>query len=292
MAYVNPLVPNLADFATFAYAQGVPVADLPNGILTTVTLSTAGNLTAASASGTVAVGMVLYGTGITANTYLATWNSGSNTGTVTPIPTTAVSVASASTYSPYLAWALEFAVNVCLEWNSYVSAALYVQAVYNLAFHHLLMLAQDVEGLVLTSMTWASGVVTATASAALPFAVGQPFSVTIVGANPFGYNGTYTALQSGTNTFQFELVSNPGTMISPGTFGYGFFAQARQQFNMLSLTAGVVSGATDQGTSDTLVVPDFFKNITMDDLNLLLTPWGRYYQGWCQAYGPNIVGLT
>lgn len=289
--YTNPTVPNLPDYTVFAYAQGVPSVDLPSGALASVTINTAGALTATGVTGAVQVGMAIVGAGIPANTYLATWN-GTSTGTVSPAPTTAVTAVPATTYSPYLAWSLDYAQGICLQWNCWVPAQLYVRAVYNLAFHQMLMMAEDVDGLALSTITWADGVATATATSALPFALGQPFNVTVIGANPFGFNGSFTALQTGSSSFQYELINNPGTIISPGTFGYGFFSNARDQFDLMSLTAGVVSGATDQGTSDTLVVPDFFKNLTMDDLSLLLTPWGRAYQGWAQAFGPNIVGYT
>jgi hypothetical protein len=87
--------------------------------------------------------------------------------------------------------------------------------------------------LALTGMTWASGVVTATASAALTLATGQTFTTTIAGATPAAYNGTYTATVTGANTFTFPLTPNPGTQTVPGTYlpnGAGFVNNAATTF--------------------------------------------------------------
>lgn len=72
--------------------------------------------------------------------------------------------------------------------------------------------------LTLTGMTWSTGTVTATASAALTLATGQTFTTTIAGATPAAYNGTYAATVTGANTFTFALTPNPGTETVPGTY--------------------------------------------------------------------------
>jgi hypothetical protein len=213
--FTNPTAPNIADFYTFALNQGVPSADLPSGTLTTVNIDTSGNLTAASSSGTVAVGMALVGTGI--NTYIATWNGTS--GTVSPTPAAAVSAATATAYSPYLAWAFAAAMAITLEPPACMPPIEYVMAVYNYGMHKLLKIGQD-QG------------------------------------------------------------------------GQTFFQTQRANFNLMSFKAGPVGASADNGTSDTLVTPDFLKGLTMGDLDLLLTPWGREYLDYSQAYGPSIVGVS
>lgn len=217
--FTNPTQPNIPDFSAFVLNQGVPPADLPTGTLTTVSISTSGTLTAASSTGTVAVGMVLVGAGIPANTYIATWNSGTNSGTVLPSPTAAVGAATATSYSPYLAWALTGAVGVTLVPPSCMPPILYVTAAYNYGMHKLLKVAQD-----------------------------QP--------------------------------------------GQIFFSQQRTTFNLLSFKAGPVASSADQATSSTLVTPDFLKGLTIGDLDLLNTPWGREYLDYSQMYGPSIVGVS
>lgn len=215
--FTNPLQPNLADFNTFVLNQGVPSADLPSGTLTTVSIDTSGNATAASVTGTVAAGMVLVGSNIPANTYVATWSGTS--GTVTPAPEATVSASTADAYSPYLQWAFIGASAVTLVPPSCMPPILYVMAVYNYGMHKLLKIGQD-----------------------------QP--------------------------------------------GQQFFTTQRTAFNLLSFKAGPVGASADQATSSTLVTPDFLKGLTMGDLDLLLTPWGREYLDYSQSYGPNIVGVS
>ncbi|VWB07228.1 hypothetical protein [Burkholderia lata] len=215
--FTNPTAPNIADFNTFVIGQGVPAADLPSGALTTIAIDTSGNLTAASATGTIATGMALVGTNIPENTYIATWSG--TTGTVTPVPVAAVSTASAQAYSPWLQWAFIGAMAVTLIPPPCMPAILYVMAVYNYGMHKLLKIGQDLSG-------------------------------------------------------------------------QTFFTIQRQNFNLLSFKAGPVASSADQATSSTLVTPDFLKGLTMGDLDLLLTPWGREYLDYSQQYGPSIVGVS
>lgn len=84
----------------------------------------------------------------------------------------------------------------------------------------------------ITSLSWASGTVTATV-AAMTLAVGQTFLTTISGAVPAGYNGTYRATVATTTTFTFALATSPGTETSPGTYTppyTAFVAQAASTF--------------------------------------------------------------
>lgn len=144
--FANPAVPNVPDFATFVLQQGVPAADLPSGTLNTVTIDTLGNLAAASSAGTIAVGSVLLAGSIPSSTYLATWNGGANTGTITPAPKTPISAPVVMTDSPYVQWAFNIAIGVALISPASMPPILYVMAVYNLGMHQLLKTAQDVGG--------------------------------------------------------------------------------------------------------------------------------------------------
>ena len=49
---------------------------------------------------------------------------------------------------------------------------------------------------------------------------------------------------------------------------------------------GVVSGSSDEGTSQTLAVPDVMGQLTQNDLQFTKTPWGRYWLGYGQSVGP------
>lgn len=70
----------------------------------------------------------------------------------------------------------------------------------------------------LTSLAWASSLVTATASAAHGVTVGQTFPVVISGAVPAGYNGAYTATATTTTAFTYPLTTNPGTETTAGAY--------------------------------------------------------------------------
>lgn len=71
--------------------------------------------------------------------------------------------------------------------------------------------------LAISSLTWASNTVTATV-AAVGLSTGETFTVTITGAVPSGYNGTFVATVTSATTFTYALASNPGSETTPGTY--------------------------------------------------------------------------
>lgn len=66
---------------------------------------------------------------------------------------------------------------------------------------------------------------------------------------------------------------------------YGYFQYLRQQNNMLGFTTGVVQASSDEGTSVSLTVPKSLENLTLSQLGLLSTIWGRTYLGYAQDWG-------
>ena len=72
--------------------------------------------------------------------------------------------------------------------------------------------------LAITSLSWLTGVVTATVAVDLELTVGQTFTTTISGAIPAGYNGTFVATVASTTTFTYSLATNPGTETTAGTY--------------------------------------------------------------------------
>jgi hypothetical protein len=78
----------------------------------------------------------------------------------------------------------------------------------------------------ISSATWSSGTVTVTTAAAHGLVTGA--RVTISGASPITYNGTFIITVTGANTFTYAAVANPGTHVSGGdieplsTFYLGF----------------------------------------------------------------------
>lgn len=70
-----------------------------------------------------------------------------------------------------------------------------------------------------------------------------------------------------------------------------FFADARVGYGINSFVAGVIQSSADESTSESMVTPDFFKTITLANLQNLKTPYGRTYLQIAQSTGP-LWGLT
>ena len=71
-----------------------------------------------------------------------------------------------------------------------------------------------------------------------------------------------------------------------------FFAATRAALKLNSFVSGVVSAASDEGTSETLLTIEAAKNFTLMDLQNLKTPYGLQYLGIAQTTGPSIWGLN
>jgi len=54
-------------------------------------------------------------------------------------------------------------------------------------------------------------------------------------------------------------------------------AALRAMSKIDSMTAGLVQSASDVSTSAAIFIPDFFKNLSLYEMGLIKTPWGRRY---------------
>ena len=72
--------------------------------------------------------------------------------------------------------------------------------------------------LAITSITWLSSVATVTTTAVHSIPIGDTVELTIVGATPAGYNGTFACTSTGTSAFTYPLASNPGSETVPGSY--------------------------------------------------------------------------
>jgi len=72
----------------------------------------------------------------------------------------------------------------------------------------------------ITSITWLSSVATVTTAAPHGYTMSDVVELTIVGATPAGYNGTFACTITGTSTFTYPLTPNPGASPAsvPGTY--------------------------------------------------------------------------
>jgi hypothetical protein len=123
----------------------------------------------------------------------------------------------------------------------------------------------------ITSLTWSGSVVTAATAAPHGLPVGQTISVTIAGATPAGYNGTFAGTITGASGFTYPLVSDPGAETVPGTYNLAgvaeltamattFFAQgASQSVYVYELGAGdPAHGVTELSTLITASPQSFY----------------------------------
>lgn len=105
----------------------------------------------------------------------------------------------------------------------------------------------------ISSISWAGGTVSVVTVQPHGFAIGDTMQMTIAGANPTGYNGTYTVSITGANAFTYPLLNSPGAQVAPGVYtpedvaellamATTFFAQgAAQSVYVLELGPGNAS---------------------------------------------------
>ena len=78
---------------------------------------------------------------------------------------------------------------------------------------------------------------------------------------------------------------------APDGTGQNFFTNLRQQYKLNSFVPGVVQSTSDNGTSTSLQVSEALAGLTLADLQLTKTPWGRAYLAIAQKYG-DLWGIT
>jgi len=69
----------------------------------------------------------------------------------------------------------------------------------------------------ITSLTWATNVVTVTTTTAHGIPSGDTVQIVIAGCTPTGYNGTFAGTSTGTNTVTYPQITDPGTETTLGT---------------------------------------------------------------------------
>ncbi len=62
-------------------------------------------------------------------------------------------------------------------------------------------------------------------------------------------------------------------------------------YNLANFAPGAVQSASDVSTSSSLVVPDWYRDLTLANQLLLQTPYGRQYLAFAQSVG-TLWGLT
>lgn len=69
------------------------------------------------------------------------------------------------------------------------------------------------------------------------------------------------------------------------------FGPIREQLGLNNFTAGVIGASSDETTSQTRIVSDALKNLSLADLQQLKDPYGRWYLAIAQQYG-DLWGLS
>jgi hypothetical protein len=70
-----------------------------------------------------------------------------------------------------------------------------------------------------------------------------------------------------------------------------FFADARKGYGVNNFVAGVITSASDQGTSESMAVGQGLQNLTLTDLERMKDPYGRQALAWMQSIG-TLWGLS
>lgn len=79
---------------------------------------------------------------------------------------------------------------------------------------------------------------------------------------------------------------------APDQTSLTYFADLRAKLGFDNFVAGVINSTNDNGTSQSMTVPEAMNTLTFQDLQTLKSPWGRVYLGLAQSYGPTIWGMS
>lgn len=124
--------------------------------------------------------------------------------------------------------AQNFTFNPTLDGNNYVATI-----TWNVAGQRYYLNLVDVSGNLvicaavvssadpasIASLSWDSGVVTATTTEPHGLVLGSLVALRVSGSNPDGYNGVQDCTPTGPSTFTYELSANPGDAVQAGSFG-------------------------------------------------------------------------
>lgn len=64
-----------------------------------------------------------------------------------------------------------------------------------------------------------------------------------------------------------------------------YWADLRRKFSLNTMSLGIITSASDQGTSAGQQIPDMIKNMSLFNMWLLQTPWGRMYMMLAGQWG-------
>jgi len=77
----------------------------------------------------------------------------------------------------------------------------------------------------------------------------------------------------------------------PDQPGQTFFVDLRKSWNISGFVGGIVSSTADQGTSESMDMPDFIKGLTIGQMGMIKDPFGRQFLAMMADNGP-IWGIS
>ena len=126
-------------------------------------------------------------------------------------------------------------------------------------------------------------------------ALGWAFQIAMLFANPdLALVATASNATPATSLYiqaVYNLAGDNLINYAPDQDGRTYFQDLRTNFGVSNFVAGVVQSASDNGTSDSFTVPESLKNLTLQNLQNLKTPWGRAYLAISQSSG-TLWGLS
>lgn len=117
------------------------------------------------------------------------------------------------------------------------------------------------------------------------YAMAYQIATNIVPANPMG------ALPDIFTLTTYNLAASYLLQLQQDQSGQTFFANARTQYGMNSFVAGVINGAHDETTGQTMTVGKGMANLDLLSLQNMTNPWGRAAMSYMMAAG-TMWGLT
>lgn len=89
----------------------------------------------------------------------------------------------------------------------------------------------------------------------------------------------------------YNLAASILIQYAPDQMGQTYFADYRKAHGIGTFTPGIIQSSSDDGTSQSWMIPDWMKKLSLADLQNLKNPYGLAYLQIAQSYGP-IWGLT
>jgi hypothetical protein len=177
----------------------------------------------------------------------------------------------------------------------------YSLAVLNLATHLILEYAIDQSWLI-SAASWAAGLVQITTAVPNTIQVGD--RVAVSGISPYAYDNapvdpgsqvpcwTVNSVLDASD-FNYPVGDNPGTAIlaANATVSECYFQIARARLRLNDFAPGIISSTGDLSTSASLLNQEYMRTLTLENIQLLKTSWGRAYLSIAMKYG-TIWGLT